>query len=534
MPASLPVDASLNVARRSRELAELSGGDAVDLLVIGGGVTGVGIALDAASRGLSVALVERRDLAFGTSRWSSKLAHGGLRYLAKGDVAIAWASARERGHLMTDIAPHLVRPLPMVLPLHEAIGRRTAAMLTSGFVAGDVLRMAARTPKATLPHPSRIAAHRVHDMVPATARTGLRGGLLSWDGQLIDDARLVVTIARTAASYGARILTYVSAATIERGRVEVTDELTGAQHVLRARQVVNAAGVWADTLSDDVQLSPSKGSHLLVRAERLGNPTAALTAPVPGHFGRFVFAVPWHDGLVMIGLTDDPHRGAIPERARPDDTERSFLLDTLNAVLDEPLTADDIVGSYAGFRPLLRGEGGPSADLSRKHAIVPDHRTGALTIVGGKLTEYRRMAHDVVDAAIEAAGLTAGPCRTTHLPLVGAGAVDPGLPERLVARYGTDATIVAAYTAGDAGLAERVTDRIPLTGAEIRFAVDHELAVTVDDVVDRRTRWGLVDADREDLVAAVREHAPELIAGPSSAATSHLGGAEREANQGEG
>lgn len=510
MSASLSADAGLNAARRTRELADVSSGDAVDLLVIGGGITGAGIALDAATRGLSVALVERRDLAFGTSRWSSKLAHGGLRYLAKGDVAIAWASARERGHLMTDIAPHLVRPFPMVLPLHERVGRKTAAVLASGFVAGDVLRMAAHTPTSVLPHPSRISARRVHELAPATAPNGLRGGLLSWDGQLIDDARLVVTVARTAAAYGARILTYTSATKIGSERVEVTDELTGEQHTIRARQVVNAAGVWADALSDGVDLAPSKGSHLLVRSERLGAPTAALTAPVRGHFGRFVFAVPWPDGLVMIGLTDDPHTGAVPGRARPDDTERTFLLDTINAVLEEPLTPDDIVGSYAGFRPLLKGDGGTSADLSRKHAIVTDRRTGALTIVGGKLTEYRLMAQEAVDAAVEVAGLDAAPCRTTHVALVGAGAVGGG-PERLVTRYGTEAATVAAYGARDHALNQPVRDGIPLTGAEIRFAVDHELALTIGDVVDRRTRWGLVDTDRDDLVAAVRRHAPELI-----------------------
>ncbi|GGB15685.1 hypothetical protein GCM10011492_01720 [Flexivirga endophytica] len=221
--------------------------------------------------------------------------------------------------------------------------------------------------------------------------------------------------------------------------------------------------------------------------------------------------MPWHDDLVMIGLTDDPHTGAIPDRARPDEGEQTFLLDTLNAVLEQPLTPDDVVGSYAGFRPLLKGDGGSSADLSRKHALIRDARTGALTIVGGKLTAYRRMAQDAVDAAVDAGGLSAGPCRTAHLSLVGAGTTGPGLPEQWIARYGTDATTVASYGATGGTLDRPVRDGIPLTGAEIRFAVDHELAVTVSDVVDRRTRWGLVDEDRDDLVAAVRRHAPELI-----------------------
>lgn len=510
--SSLPAgESSLNAARRERDLAEITDGRELDLLVIGGGFTGVGVALDAASRGLSVALVERGDLASGTSSWSSKLAHGGLRYLARADVPIAWESAVERGHLMTRIAPHLIRPVRMVFPLHPGVGRIDAALTGSGFLAGDVLRRLARTPTSLLPRPSRISAEAVRRLAPATAATGLRGGLLSWDGQLVDDARLVLTIARTAAAYGARIITYSTVSDIETGRVRVTDRLTGEDRRIRAAQIVNAAGVWADTLSEDVELAPSKGSHLLVRAERLGDPTAAVTAPVPGRFGRFVFAVPWHDGLVMIGLTDDPHTGPIPERDRPDDDETAFLLSTFNAVLQEPLTPADVVGSYAGFRPLLRSRGHSSADLSRKHALLRDPHTDVLTIVGGKLTGYRRMAEDAVDAVVESGGLRAGPCRTATLPLIGAGPPRRGLPERLIRRYGTDAEVVADYGADEPALAQPVRTGIPLSGAEIRFAVEHELAVTVEDVIDRRTRWGLVDADRADLADAVREHAPELI-----------------------
>lgn len=213
----------------------------------------------------------------------------------------------------------------------------------------------------------------------------------------------------------------------------------------------------------------------------------------------------------MIGLTDDPHNGPVPERARPDDDERAFLLETINAVLQESLTPEDIVGSYAGFRPLLKSKGDSSADLSRKHALLRDPHTDMLTIVGGKLTGYRRMAEDAVDAVVKAGGLKARPCNTTTLGLVGAGTPKPGLPEHLVRRYGTDAETVAAYGADDPALNEPVRSGIPFSAAEIRFAVEHELAVTVADVMDRRTRWGLVDADRGDLAAAVCKHAPELI-----------------------
>lgn len=533
MNSSTSGDAALNASRRAQDLADLAVDEPVDLVVIGGGFTGVGVALDAANRGLSVVLIERSDLASGTSSWSSKLAHGGLRYLAKLDFPIAWESAVERGRLMNRIAPHLIRPLRMLFPLHAGASRKDAVTTGAGFVAGDVLRMLARTPASVLPHPSRISAAAVEQLAPATTTSGLRGGLLSWDGQLVDDARLVVSIARTAAAHGARIITYAQATDIEAGRVHVTDQLTGDHHTIRAKQIVNAAGVWADTLSEDVELAPSKGSHLLVRAERLGHPTAAVTAPVPGHFGRFIFAVPWHDDLVMIGLTDDPHDGPIPDRARPDDDEQTFLLETINAVLEDPLTPADIVGSYAGFRPLLKSKGENSADLSRKHALLRDPRTDVLTIVGGKLTGYRRMAEDAVDAVVEAGGLKAGPCRTATLPLVGAGSPRRGLPEHLVQRYGTDAEVVAGYGADDPALREPVRTGIPFTGAEIRFAVDHELAVTVEDVIDRRTRWGLVDADRADLAAAVRRHAPELIE-TSQAEASQPETAQAETAQEEG
>ncbi|MDN5660863.1 MAG: FAD-dependent oxidoreductase, partial [Brevibacterium aurantiacum] len=232
MTSSTSGNTALNAERRARDIAELSeaeasGAEAFDLVVIGGGITGVGVALDAASRGLSVVLIERGDLASGTSGWSSKLAHGGLRYLAKLDVPIAWESAVERGHLMSRIAPHLVHPVQMVLPLHTHVGHLDATLIGTGFLAGDALRMLARTPKSLLPRPHRISPAEVRRLAPSTTAAGLRGGLLSWDGQIVDDARLVVTMARTAAAHGAHIITYASATSVESGRVHVTDQLTG-------------------------------------------------------------------------------------------------------------------------------------------------------------------------------------------------------------------------------------------------------------------------------------------------------------------
>ncbi len=245
-----PLDnTSLNAARRSVELEALAAGEVVDLLVIGGGVTGAGIALDAAARGLSVALVEARDLAFGTSRWSSKLVHGGLRYLAKGEVGLAHESAVERGILMTRTAPHLSRALPQLFPLHEQISRGGAAIVMSGLRAGDALRRAARTPSALLPGPRRVSGPEALALAPGLRTRGLRGGLLSFDGQLTDDARLVVALARTAAGLGARILTRLRVTTAAGDGVEAHDlvsdrvvSLQGARRGERGGRVGGFAG----------------------------------------------------------------------------------------------------------------------------------------------------------------------------------------------------------------------------------------------------------------------------------------------------
>ena len=215
------------------------------MIVIGGGITGTGIALDAASRGLTVALVEKHDLAFGTSRWSSKLVHGGLRYLATGNVGIARRSAVERGILMTRNAPHLVKAMPQLVPLLPSTGRAGRALVRTGFLAGDGLRRLAGTPASTLPRSRRVSAERAAEMVPAVRRDGLTGGLLAYDGQLIDDARLVTAVARTAAQHGARILTRVAASQATGTSVRLTDQRTGESFDVSARAVINATGVWA-------------------------------------------------------------------------------------------------------------------------------------------------------------------------------------------------------------------------------------------------------------------------------------------------
>jgi glycerol-3-phosphate dehydrogenase len=493
----------LNAARRERELAEATDGRVVDLLVVGLGVTGAGVALDAASRGLDVVAVDAHDLAFGTSRWSSKLVHGGLRYLAKGQLGVAHESAVERGILMTTTAPHLVHPLPMLLPLMPMVSPAQARLARVGFRAGDALRMSARTSRRVLPRPRRLSPAEVAAMAPCLRCAGVRGGLLSWDGQLEDDARLVVALARTAAGHGARVLTRTRAVELHEGGAVVRDEVTGATSTVRARAVVNAAGVWAGELVADVRLRPSRGTHLVLRGESVPGLTVAITAPVPGESNRYVMLLPQPDGQVYVGLTDEPADGPIPDVPEPGETEIGFLLDVIGAVLDHPVRRDDVVGAYAGLRPLLDA-GGRTSDLSRRHAVLTS-QAGVITVVGGKLTTYRRMAEDAVDASVRQRSLRAGPCRTRSLPLVGAAPREVlcrvEAPERLVRRFGTEAPTVLsgardATGLDDEQLLEPVAERVPVTMAELLWGVSHEVALDVDDLLDRRTRVGLVAEDR--------------------------------------
>ncbi|BBZ13359.1 glycerol-3-phosphate dehydrogenase/oxidase [Mycobacterium branderi] len=501
---------ALNAARRTADLTALADGAPLDLLVIGGGITGAGIALDAASRGLSVALVEKHDLAFGTSRWSSKLVHGGLRYLATGNVGIARRSAVERGILMTRNAPHLVRAMPQLVPLLPSMGRAERALVRAGFLAGDVLRKAAGTPSSVLPRSRRISAQRVIEMAATVRRDGLDGGLLAYDGQLIDDARLVVAVARTAAQHRARILTYVAASEATGSSVRLTDQRSGESFDVSARAVINATGVWAGEIDPALKLRPSRGTHLVFDAETLGNPTAALTIPIPGELNRFIFAMPEQLGRVYLGLTDEDASGAIPDVPQPSPAEIDFLLQTVNRALEITLDDSDVIGAYAGLRPLIDTGAGRTADVSRDHAIV-ESDSGVISVIGGKLTEYRRMAQDVLDHAVERRGLTAGVCRTPDLPLLGAlansgsdVALTTDLPESLIARYGAEAANVVA-TASCERPTDPVADGIDVTRAEFEYAITHEGALDAGDILDRRTRIGLVPADRERVVGVADE-----------------------------
>ncbi|TFV64885.1 UNVERIFIED_ORG: glycerol-3-phosphate dehydrogenase/oxidase [Bacillus sp. AZ43] len=492
---------TLSPARRSRALAGLPGAT-VDVVVVGGGVTGSGVALDAAARGLSVVLLERTDLAAGTSRWSSKLVHGGLRYLAHGEIGLARESARERAVLMGTTAPHLVRRLPFLVP--DVAGRDVTALAAAGGRLGDAVRLSVPGGRASLPSTRRVGADEVSRLVPGV-RSG-RGGVVFWDGQLSDDARLVVALARTAAAYGATVLTGAAVTSVDGAEVHV--RVDDESFVLRAGVVVNAAGVWAQRLAPSVRLVPSRGSHLVVPGAVLGSPSAALTVPLPGSRSRYVFALPQADGLVYLGLTDEPVEGPVPDDDPvPSDGEVTQLLETVNQVLATPLTRGDLVGAYAGLRPLVlpesagTGPGDATADLSRRHLLRWDGPV--LSVVGGKLTTYRAMAEETVDAVVARLGRGRARALTARLPLVGA-APRPALervaaPGRLVARYGTEAPVVEAL-----GTAAVVAGR-PETVGELRFAVRHEGARTVADLLDRRTRFGLVPADRERAVPVAEQ-----------------------------
>ena len=501
---------ALSAARRTAELAALGDGRTVDIVVIGGGITGAGIALDAASRGLSVVLVEKHDLAFGTSRWSSKLVHGGLRYLASGNIGIARRSAVERGILMARNAPHLVKAMPQLVPLLPAMSRPQRALVRVGFLAGDGLRALAGTRSSVLPRPRRITAAQAVAMAPTVRREGLDGALLAYDGQLIDDARLVVAVARTAAQHGATILTRVAASAASGSSVRLTDTLTGESLDVTARAVINASGVWAAEVDSSITLRPSRGTHLVFDAAAFGNPTAALTIPIPGETNRFVFAMPEQLGRVYLGLTDEEAPGPIPDVPEPTAAEVAFLLDTVNTALQTALTTADVTGAYAGLRPLIDAGEGRTSDLSRDHAVL-ESDSGLFSVVGGKLTEYRYMAQDVLDRAVAARGLRAQPCRTRDLPLVGAPGNPVGtqgitgdIPASLIARYGAEAPDVIASARCERPTAP-VAEGIDVTRAEFEFAVTHEAALDAGDILDRRTRIGLVASDRELAVAAAEE-----------------------------
>jgi glycerol-3-phosphate dehydrogenase len=470
-----------------------------DVVVVGGGITGVGAALDAADRGLRVALVERDDLASGTSSRSSKLVHGGLRYLQTGDVQLVREALRERQRLLENAA-HLVRPLPFVLPvLHEggAVPAKLAKALGSALWAYDRAG-AARIGEQY----RRLDRDEVLDLAPTLPAGRVAGGYLYWDARA-DDARLVLAVARTAASLGAVVTTRTPVCGMAHdhaGRVRsvtVGAGGTGGQTIdVRTRAVINAGGVWADDVRalDEGHhpdtLRPAKGIHVTIRLARVGV-RAAVVVPVPQD-KRSLFVVPWGDHA-YVGTTDTDHDGPLDDpQCTPDDL--AYVLTALNHSFTSGITEADVTGTWAGLRPLVKAAGsGRTADLSRRHTVQVA-ASGVVTVTGGKLTTYRPMAEEAVDAVESLLGRTSH-CRTAGLRLLGAPDAGAGVPpdDHLGGRFGTEATLVRELAESHPALAEPLVPGLPYLAAEAVWSARHEQATTLTDVLERRTRARLLD-----------------------------------------
>ena len=485
--------------------------DNFDLVVVGGGITGAGVALDAASRGYSVALVEKADFAAGTSSRSSKLIHGGLRYLQNFDLGLVREALLERS-LLVKLAPHLVRPLPFVVPTFE--GKRPDRMLGMGLNMYDVMSWRRGRDEAEEWSPDRhrtIDGAEVVDFVPALAGREPTAGYLFYDCQT-DDARLVLTVLGEAERFGAVVANRCEVTgLVERGGraagVLVRDDIGGGEFELCGDNVINATGVWADRIrpqelyaEEEVPvIRPSRGTHIMLPRDLLDVRAGAI---VPAGGGRTVFVLPWL-GRTLVGTTDNDYEGSV-EHVPPAEEDVAYLLDALNAFFATDLGPGDLSGAYAGVRPLIStGDPKKSVDISRK-AELYETSSGLVTITGGKLTTWRRMAKLAVDRVVEREGREA-PCRTHEIQL--GMPVDPGeLPEapavdeetrvHLASRYGHVANLVVRLAAADPTLAERISPDLPDIAAEAAYAVDHEQAHTVADVLLRRTRLGLLDARR--------------------------------------
>jgi glycerol-3-phosphate dehydrogenase len=514
---------------RERALERMAA-EPFDVLVVGGGITGAGVALDAASRGLRTALVERNDFASGTSSKSSKMVHGGIRYLQQREYALVYENLHERQRLLEN-APHLVTPLPFLVPLFGrngvvsrsvAVSYRTALWtydLTGGLRIGHRHRKV--TKEEALEHFPKLDVDR------------LVAGFLYYDARA-DDARLTLTLARTAAlDHGAVIANYApleamttdGGGRVNGGRVA---PVGGTPFDVRARVVVNATGVWADDVraldegTHPNSLRPAKGVHVTVPMSRFPADIAAVV-PVPKD-RRSIFVVPWPEAdLVYLGTTDTEYEGPLDEpRCTPDDVD--YLLGAANAASSAALTPADVTGVWAGLRPLLAPDSHGktserTADLSRRHTVRTS-ANGVITVTGGKLTTYRKMAEDTVDQAVKRLGRKRRRCVTKNLALHG---VPPGgrrssappprggdLSSHLSARYGSDAGAVLALADHHPELLEPVVEGLPYIGAEVVYAARHEMARTVDDVLARRTRAAIQDGR---AAAAAADAVGKLLAG---------------------
>ncbi|HYI37599.1 MAG TPA: glycerol-3-phosphate dehydrogenase/oxidase [Thermoleophilaceae bacterium] len=491
--------------------------DEFDVVVIGGGITGAGVALDAASRGYSVALVEKNDYSSGTSSRSSKLVHGGLRYLQNFDLGLVREALVER-QLMVNLAPHLVRPLPLLIPAFD--GKRPDRKSGVGLNLYDVMsherrsarrRGTDRDPDYWSPERHRtVDAEETVELLPALAGREPTSAYLFYDCQT-DDTRLVFTVLGEAERFGAVCANSVQVeGLVERdGRatgVLCRDTLGGGEFELCAENVVNATGVWADRIRPDElhdeaevpRIKPSRGTHVTVALDKLPVVSGAI---VPAGGGRFIFVLPWL-GRTLIGTTDVTYDSDELDHIPPGDEDVQYLLDAVNEFFATSLTATDLSGAYAGVRPLIStGDPKKSVDISRKDELY-ETSSGMITITGGKLTTWRHMAQRTVDRIVEREGREA-PCRTTEIPLgmplaPGAldayGDVDDAVRDHLAARYGHAAVDVMRMADDRPHLARRIVPDLPDLLVEAPFAARREQARSLEDVLLRRTRLGLLDA----------------------------------------
>ncbi|WP_047871817.1 glycerol-3-phosphate dehydrogenase [Nocardiopsis sp. RV163] len=509
---------------RAEALASMAD-EELDVLVVGGGIVGAGIALDAVSRGLSTALVEARDFASGTSSRSSKLIHGGLRYLEQFDFELVREALHERGLLLTTIAPHLVRPVPFLFPFSHHWER---AYIGAGVTLYDALAMSSRNNRGlpTHRHLTRSGALRVF---PALKRSALAGAIQYWDCQ-VDDARLVTSVLRTAAGLGAKIASRAQAVGFLREGehvvgATVADLEGGGERRVRARQVVNAAGVWTDDIQEmvggrgQIHVSASKGIHLVVPRDRI----QASSGMILRTEKSVLFVIPW--GRHWIIGTTDTAWDLDKENPAASRADIDYVLDHINQVLRTPLGRDDVEGVYAGLRPLLTGESEETSKLSREHTVahpVP----GLVLIAGGKYTTYRVMAKDAVDAVAHGLGNGIPASVTDRLPLVGADgywalynqrhrlARNSGLHvsrvTHLLRRYGSSVHDLLDLIRERPDLGRPLAHAEDYLRAEIVYAVEAEGARHLEDVLSRRTRISFETWDRG---IAAAEEAAELLAG---------------------
>ncbi|WP_221028829.1 glycerol-3-phosphate dehydrogenase/oxidase [Actomonas aquatica] len=472
-------------------MAALSAGDEFDVLVVGGGATGLGVAVDAASRGHRVALVEAIDFAKGTSSRSTKLVHGGVRYLKQGNVALVLEALRERGRMARN-APHLVRDQAFVIPAYRwwegpfyGIGMKVYDGL-----AGRL----GLAPSQWLSKEETLAR------IPTVEPEGLDGGVVYYDGQF-DDARMAVHLAMTAVDLGARVVNYARCVGLLKsadGQVigaTIRDEESGREFAVKAKAVVNATGVWVDELrqSDDAATKPvvavSQGVHLVLPRRFLPGDAAVMVPKTSD--GRVLFAVPWHD-RVVVGTTDTARPAAAVE-PRSLAEERDFLLEHARQYLAVDPTPEDVLSVFAGLRPLVKGgEGESTAALSRDHTVMVSP-SGLITVTGGKWTTYRKMAEDVTDHVEMVGNLPERACVTVDLRIHGAG-TDDARDKTVVDAYGTDRAAIDQLARDMPGGAELLHEDLPYSEAEVCWQVRAEMARTVEDVLARRTRALLLDA----------------------------------------